>query len=143
MNRSEVEALLFRLNAAMPPRFVDQLLEAARVAEWFDSPLANVEQAVALEAFGRWKLEHDSQPSLRDFLGACRQVEADHQPALNPAPMSDEEQAAAKVQIEAIRKRFARRGMPDTEEERASIRTESGALVYAETAERLRQGEPR
>lgn len=142
MNRSEVEAILFRLNAAIPPRFVDPMLEAARVAEWFDSPLAEVSIDHAVEAFQRWKLGQDRQPSLREFLVTCRAVEAEHRPALEAAPEDTPEQRArvlAEMREFTCRRRLLS-GMPG--EERATVRTRAGGFVYPETARRLQGGNP-
>lgn len=143
MNRSEVEAILFRLNAAMP-RFVDPVLEAARAAEWFDSPLADVSIEHAVEAFRRWKVASDVQPTLRQFINACRAVERDARPALEP-PDEAEESPEARARVLAEMREFSCRrrllsGPPD--DERATVRTRGGGYVYPETARRLRGGNP-
>lgn len=129
MNRAQVEALLFRMNAVLPPRrALDPLVERARAVEWADSPLEAVPNEHALEAFDRWKAGADEQPTLRQFIGACRQVTAERTPALpEPAPVAD------PAVLDGIR--ACRRSLPADDGPRVPV--PGLGLVHESTARRL------
>lgn len=135
MDRAEVEALLFRMNAAVPPRrAIDPLLERARAAEWFDSPLASVDRAVADAALDRVKTTLEEQPSLRTFLGLCRGIEEELRP-----PELEESHEPDPAVLESMRELSRRRrllgGGPD--DEVADVPGPGGGRIHRSTARRL------
>lgn len=74
MNRAEVEALLFRMQVAYPLVMRPDELEArARVEEWLaTTKIAELDPALAVEAFTDWKETEDKPPTIRQFLERCQ-----------------------------------------------------------------------
>lgn len=76
MTRSDVEALLLRMQAAFPssPR-LDPIQTRMRIEEWMATPeLVDAENSTAVEAFEEWKREQDWPPTIHQFIEKAAEV---------------------------------------------------------------------